>query len=361
MTPVRRPLVVTEDQSLLDELIRLAASQGLNVDTVADAVAATPFWSGAPLVLVSADAAAAWPATRLPRRSGVLLVCRGEAEPSMWRHAVDMGAKQVLALPDAEADVVRSFGDVADDTDEPGKTVAVIGGRGGAGATVLAVALAIMAASSGHSTLIADLDPFGGGVDLTFGAEDLPGARWRDLESVSGRLPATVLRDTLPVSHGVAVLSAGRDCSAALPANAVESVLRAARLAAELTVVDVPRQLNPATERALRLADLALLVVPTRVRAVAAASMVASTVTDLVSDLRVVARDVGSGGVPPDRVAESLCLPLAAELRPEAGLADALERGDPPARRGRGALATACRDLLATILAPADQPVGIAA
>jgi hypothetical protein len=45
-------------------------------------------------------------------------------------------------------------------------------------------------------------------------------------------------------------------------------------------------------------------------------------------------------------MAESLGLPLEGSLRAEPGLASALERGIPPASRGRGPLAGFCADFL---------------
>ena len=61
-----------------------------------------------------------------------------------------------------------------------GAAVAVVGGCGGAGASVLAAALAVTAVRHGGRALLVDCDPLGGGLDLVLGAEHVAGLRWPD-------------------------------------------------------------------------------------------------------------------------------------------------------------------------------------
>lgn len=51
-----RPLIVTTDAELLDELVRLAAAAGVEPEVAPDAVAARRRWTAAPMVLVGTDA-----------------------------------------------------------------------------------------------------------------------------------------------------------------------------------------------------------------------------------------------------------------------------------------------------------------
>jgi hypothetical protein len=51
------PLFVTRDQSLLDELLRLAAAAGVTPDVAPDGGAALRSWAAAPVVLLGADVA----------------------------------------------------------------------------------------------------------------------------------------------------------------------------------------------------------------------------------------------------------------------------------------------------------------
>ena len=57
------------------------------------------------------------------------------------------------------------------------------------------------------STLLVDLDPLGGGLDLLLGAERLAGLRWPDLAGARGRLGGGMLRDALPRLDGLSLLS----------------------------------------------------------------------------------------------------------------------------------------------------------
>jgi hypothetical protein len=119
-------------------------------------------------------------------------------------------------------------------------------------------------------------------------------------------------------------------------------------------VVDLPRTVDDGARAVLAAATTTLLVVPAEVRAAAAASRVASSVGLLTADLRVVVRGPAPGGLGAAAVARVLGLPLAGQLTAEDDLDDDLERGRPPARRGRGPLARLCGSLLAELLPPVE-------
>jgi hypothetical protein len=111
-------------------------------------------------------------------------------------------------------------------------------------------------------------------------------------------------------------------------------------------VVDLPRRCDPATEEFAGQCHRVLLVVPAEVRAVAAAGRVAAGLGVVASDISIVVRKPAPSGLRAADIAAALGLPVAAELDPEPGLAEALERGEPPARSGRGPLASVCGRLL---------------
>ena len=119
-----------------------------------------------------------------------------------------------------------------------------------------------------------------------------------------------------------------------------------------LSVVDLPRALDPAARSAAAVADVVLLVVPAEIRATAAAGQVAARLANCAADLRVVVRGPAPGGLTDVLVADELGLPLAGWLAPEPGLAAALERGEPPGRSGRGPLASWPRDLVRSLGVP---------
>lgn len=345
-----RPLLVTADADVLDDLLRLAATAGVELEVAPDATGAQRAWASAPLVVVGPDAAARCARARLPRRAGVVLLGGDLDDAGVWQLAVEVGAEHVLFLPDAEPWLVGALADAAEGPGSDGVVVAVLGGRGGAGATTLACALAVSAERLGHRTLLVDGDPLGGGIDLVFGGELQAGLRWPDLGATRGRVPAAALAEALPRLHDLAVLSWGREATPTVPAAAVRSVLAAGRRTYDLVVVDLPRALDDGAREVLPLACLTLLVVPAEVRAAAAAARVAAPAALLCRDLRVIVRTPGPGGLGAREVASALRLPLAGELRPEPGLEAALERGEPPGRRARSPLGVCCEGLLAEVL-----------
>ena len=134
--PIRRlPLVVTGDDELLDDVLRLAAVGGTEVELARDPAAARTRWLPAPLVLLGADQAQACLRARLPQRPRLVLVGRaGQLDPG-WQIAELIGAEHVATLPAAEPWLVDRFAE--HDPDRPAgvdaRIVAVLGGRGGAG------------------------------------------------------------------------------------------------------------------------------------------------------------------------------------------------------------------------------------
>jgi secretion/DNA translocation related CpaE-like protein len=229
--------------------------------------------------------------------------------------------------------------------------VAVVGGRGGAGATTLSAALAVTAARRSRRVLLVDGDPLGGGIDLVFHAEELTGLRWPDLASMRGRVPGGALTQALPRTADVALLSWDRGVTGSVPAEALEAVLAAARRSEDLVVVDLPRHVDDTVRVVAAHADLLLLVVPAEVRASAAAARVAARLTALHGDVRLVVRGPAPSGLSAADVAGSLGLPLVGQLKPEPDLDRTLERGEPPGLRS-GPLSGLCDRVLDDVLLP---------
>jgi len=334
---------MTADPRLLDDLLRCAAAAGVEPEVHADPGAARRSWRSAPLVLLGRDLASRAAALELPRRSAVVLVAADLDEAGVWEVAFKAGCEQVLYLPADEGRVIDRLWDATEALDQPAVTVCVLGGRGGAGATTLAVALALTGTRRGSRVMLVDGDPLGGGIDLTLGGEDSSGLRWPELAGTRGRVDGTALTDAVPSVDRLCVLSWDRGGAApSVAAETMDSVLGAARRSTDLVVVDLPRRVDPAGEVALAAADVTLLVCPAEVRAVAAAGRVAATVGLLSADLRLVVRGPAPSDLPASVVAEALGLPLAGWLRAEPRLAKALENGQAPGRHGRGPLAAFC-------------------
>ncbi|MEJ2869550.1 septum site-determining protein Ssd [Actinomycetospora sp. OC33-EN08] len=345
----RRVTLLCEDEDLTDEVVRLAAAAGCELERVPDATALRRRWPGAPMVLLDerGAAAAAAAAVRLGRRDGVVVLCRGDPPGSVWEPAVAVGAEHVVSLPEGEQWLVTALSEIEGEVPDggPGRVVCVLGGRGGAGASVLAAAIAVRARDEGDRVLLVDCDPLGGGLDLVVGAEQLDGLRWPGLALGGGRVAAASLHDALPSADGpLTVLACDRHGPGPAPEAAV-AVVTAGRRAGDTVVCDLPRHLTEAATAVLEVADLTVLVVPAEVRATAAASRVAQQVTDLGVTVSVVVRGPAPGGLDGTDVGEALGLEVLAAVDAEPGLAAAMDRGTVPGVR-RGPLADAASAVL---------------
>ena len=318
MNDAAAPLLVTDDDLLLADLVRLAAAAGVAPEVARSSAAALRGWTSAPLVLVGADRASDLAQCRPPRRARVHVVGRGPLPDLLFRDALAVGAESVAGLPASESWLVGVLTDVGDGAGVSGTTVGVVGGAGGAGATVFAAALAQVCAASG-STLVVDADVLGAGIDRVLGLEHLDGIRWDALMQASGRLSARSLREALPRRGGLSVLT-----------------------------WPVDRHPDPVVEELLARCDHVLLVSTLTVPAVAAAARVArrlpsGPVTGLV--LRG-----GPSGVAPHEVSRLLDLPVVATMTVQRGLDEAVNLGIGPLRSRRGTLARAARRAAATVL-----------
>jgi secretion/DNA translocation related CpaE-like protein len=351
-----RPLLVTDDPHLLDEVLRIAADARVELHVAPDPAAARTRIGAAPLVLVGQRAAPACVRARLPRRPGVVLVLAEPMEQPPWDLAEALGAEHVAVLPTAEPWLVDRLVDAAG-VPRPAAVVAVLGGRGGAGTSVLAAGLAVTAARAGLRALLVDADPMGGGADLVLGWEALDGLRWPALSHGVTGVDAPALVDALPNRGELAVLSWDRGDLVAVPPDAMEAALAAGRASRDVVVVDLPRRLDDAAVLALGAADRTLLLVPAELRACAAAARVAAVAAIHTTALKVVVRGPAPGRLRAREIARALGLPLAGMLRPEPELARALERGQPPAGTGRGPLAGLCRRILDELDLGLREPV----
>ena len=345
-TDRRYPLIVTADPALLDDLLRLAAAGSAEVRVANDAVAARAGWAAAPFVLLGADAVEAVVRADLPVRAAVILVARSDEEAPPWQFAEALRVEQVAVIPQAEMWLVDRFADHALGSPTRGRVVAVLGGRGGAGASVLAAALAVTGRRRDLDTLLIDADPFGGGVELVLGWETMQGLRWPDLVDASGRVNPPALMSALPGEGSLAVLSFDQSELDGVPTEAMASAIDAGRRGRDLVVLDLPRRFDEPTLLALTASDRGYLIVPAELRACAAARRVASVARHYCANLCVIVRGTAPLGLTPAEIARALALPLGGELRSESGLGRDLEAGRPPAASGRGSLAELCRVLL---------------
>jgi secretion/DNA translocation related CpaE-like protein len=344
-------LAVLAEPDMRAELDRVAAAAGVRVVHASDASPVSrKSWAAAAAVVLDARAAVSCGRWALPRRDHVTVLTVAEPETTTWAAAVGVGAEHVLRLPHQEADLVGALAEAAEssrDDGSRGHAVAVIGGCGGAGASLLAVALAHTATDA----LLVDLDPWGGGLDLLLGGETAPGLRWPDLALQGGRLNWSAVRDALPRHRGVSVLSGTRR-GYELDAGPVHAVVDAGRRGAVSVICDLPRRLTDATQAAVNAADLVVVVSRCDVRACAATGALAPVLASINPNVGLVVRGPSPAGLRPTEIAEIAGLPLLAAIKAQPQLPEQVDRGELRLGR-RSALAVAARQVLG-VLPPAN-------
>jgi secretion/DNA translocation related CpaE-like protein len=327
------PMFVTDDEALLDELLRLAAAAGVTPDVARDGVGGLRGWSAASLVVVGADQARAMARTAPPRREKVHVVAWGQVPDDLFRVAVAVGASSVTALPGSEAWLVEELTDLGDQRTGRGLTVAVVGGSGGVGATTFACAIGQMAARSGQ-TVVIDLDPLGPGIDRVLGLEACEGVRWDELGQTTGRLSARALRQALPRSTGLGVLTWNAGPHGTLQAFAVREALSAAQRGHDTVVLDLPRRRDDLLEEVVARCDRVLVVTAPTVAGVASAARVCAG----FSDPRQLGLVVRGAGADSRDVARVVGAPVIAEMPDQRGLGESIDLGLGPVRSRRGPL-----------------------
>ncbi len=334
------PLIVTRDEPLTEELLRLAGAAEVVPEVAVDAGQALRSWRGASLVLVGVDLAAAVAALTPPRRAGVHVVGRGGVPDAAFRHAVALGASQVVELPASGDWLLDLLSDASTGRRAAATTVAVLGGSGGAGATTLACALGLVAGARAPACLL-DVDPLGPGVDRVLGFDRLDGARWDALEQTTGRLGSQSLRDALPRRGGLGVLTWAAGARSSPQAFAVREALSAATRGHEVVVADLARSGSLSREVAER-ADAVLVVARPSLSGLAAAARVVSGL-QAAPRIGIVVR----GRAEQRAVAQVLGAPVVASMTDQRGLDEAVDLGRGPGWSPRSVLARTARQALA--------------
>lgn len=348
------PLVLSDDSTLVDELLRLCAAASVTPEVLRTLTRVRRSWASAPCVLVGADLAAAIARLDLPRRSDVILTSHGPETADLWQAAVALRADHVAVVPQAQSWLVDRLADCLDGGGGGAFTIAVIGARGGAGASILAAGLALGAGRRGAPTMLIDLDPLGGGIELVVGCEETLGLRWPEVANTEGRVSATALRGALPSVEGVSILSWNRLDEADVQLSTAQSMLTAARRGSGVVVLDLARRFDEVVACAIASADVLVLVSTSDVRSTAGAARMCASLRPLTTDLRLVVRAVPGGQLEPTALAEALPLPLLATVPTQRSVARAVNDGLGLPRRGR--FAQRCGQVLDELLAAHGAP-----
>lgn len=337
-------LLVTRDPTLLAWVQGCAAGHGVPVraHTPSEVDAG---WARSPLVLVGADVVPEVAAAGLPRREQIHLV-GAELPSSQWPDALALGVRSLLD-PAVSANALAHLLTAAADPRPPGVVVAIGSGSGGAGATTLGAACALVA---GRDRSVAWLvpDPWVPDPSLLLGSEPVAGLHWDDLVAAGGRVSPSSLRDSVARHRQVALLAHAPPGEGGVrtpvPPGVLTGAVDAARAAFDLVLVDVDLRDPDQSREVLRGCDALWVVVRPRTAGLASARARTAWWGGGAPHTTVVVR---GDGVPDLVVEHALGLPVLHRFADDRRLDEWIDVGAGPVPTRRAALRRAARDLVA--------------
>ncbi|MEU6506919.1 P-loop NTPase [Streptomyces sp. NPDC046942] len=268
---------VGDSTQLVDTLARLAAE---SVDELPEVVVVHERIGPVPALELIREVALRFPAV------GVILVTT-DASPGLFSAAMDSGARGLVALPLSYEELAsrvqavaqwstgvrRHLGHAASEVlgGVGGTVVTVSGAKGGTGATLAAIQLALAAQASGRPTALVDLDLQTGDIasylDIQFRRSVA------DLAAITDISPRVLADAVFRHDTGLALLLAPAEGERGeeVSDRAARQIVSALRSRYEVVVVDCGAQLSGAGAAAVEMADTALLVTTPDVIAVRAA------------------------------------------------------------------------------------------
>lgn len=272
------------------------------------------------------QALAAHPAAQRP----TIIAVGPAGNPAMMRSAMQAGARDYFTPPLQQADLLQALQRIKRDVVQGGEKkggargqlLAVINAKGGSGASTIAANLAHIAATKSHREVgLIDLDLQFGTLPLLFDLSP-PGTLLNVLAAADKLEPRGLADYAMHHRSGVNLISAMSD-QMPLPwevsAQALGRVLDVARLAYDLVLVDLPRQIDPLTNTVLMQADKVLIVMQQSLVHVRDAKRMLRILTSTLavpSDniVIVVNRHVERGGLSVEDINEAVAPPCLALL-----------------------------------------------
>ncbi|GHE04342.1 AAA family ATPase [Streptomyces alanosinicus] len=267
---------VGDSTQLVDTLARLAAE---SVDELPEVVVVHERIGPVPALELIREVALRFPAV------GVILVTT-DASPGLFAAAMDSGARGLVALPLSYEELAsrvqavaqwstgvrRHLGHTADVFGGVGGTVVTVSGaKGGTGATLAAIQLALAAQASGRPTALVDLDLQTGDIasylDIQFRRSVV------DLAAITDISPRVLADAVFRHDTGLVLLLAPAEGERGeeVGDRAARQIVSALRSRYEVVVVDCGAQLGGAGAAVVEMADTALLLTTPDVISVRAA------------------------------------------------------------------------------------------
>ena len=193
----------------------------------------------------------------------VMMLLSSDRSPETLIAAMRAGVREVLPLPVMQSDIEVALDRIAQKLDaatqEDGKVLSFISCKGGSGATFIAANLSYALAMLGRKrVLLIDLNQqFGDGA--LYVSDQKPSMTLADVCAAAARLDINLLESsTLRISPNFSILAASDNPDPAedIRPEHFESVLQLARRHYDFTVIDMGRQVNAISIRALDNSDL---------------------------------------------------------------------------------------------------------
>ncbi|MBL1288572.1 pilus assembly protein CpaE [Streptomyces sp. LamerLS-316] len=270
---------VGDSTQLIDTLARLA---GESIEELPEVVLVHERIGPVPALELIREVSLRFPAV------GVVLIT-ADASQTLFAAAMDAGARGLVTLPLSYEELAnrvqaaaqwstgvrRHLGSGGDVFTGPGGTVVTVtGAKGGVGATVTAVQLALAAQASGHTAALVDLDLQTGDIaaylDVQFRRSVV------DLAAITDISPRVLSDAVFSHDTGLALLLApgegerGEEVSD----RAARQIVSALRSRYEVVVIDCGSQMSGANAAAIEMADTAVLVTTPDVVAVRGAKRI---------------------------------------------------------------------------------------
>ncbi|GAA1309025.1 AAA family ATPase [Streptomyces sanglieri] len=270
---------VTDSTQLIDTLARLA---GESLDDLPEVVLVHERIGPVPALELIREVSLRFPAI------GVVLIT-ADVTPGLFSSAMESGARGVVTLPLSYEELANRVQSAAqwsvgvrrhltagnDVFTGPGGTVVTVSGaKGGVGATVTAVQIALASQKSGRTVALVDLDlqtgDIGSYLDVQFRRSIV------DLSTITDISPRVLSDAVFSHSTGLALLLAPSEGESAeeVSDRSARQIVSALRSRYEVVVIDCGSQLQGASAAAIEMADTALLVTTPDVIAVRGAKRV---------------------------------------------------------------------------------------
>ncbi|MFE2945025.1 CpaE family protein [Streptomyces sp. NPDC059255] len=270
---------VSDSTQLIDLLARLA---GESLDELPEVVLVHERIGPVPALELIREVALRFPAV------GVVLVT-ADASPGLFAAAMDSGARGLVAMPLSYEELAnrlqaaaqwsvgvrRHLGHGGDVFTGPGGTVVTVtGAKGGVGATLVSIQLALAAQASGRTVALVDMDLQAGDVasylDVQFRRSIV------DLAAITDISPRVLSDAVFSHGSGLALLLAPGEGERGeeVTDRAVRQIVSALRSRYEVVVIDCGTQMTGANAAAVEMADSAILVTTPDVIAVRGAKRI---------------------------------------------------------------------------------------